>query len=179
MQTTTTTPANLWRRWLAYLVDTVLMILLTLLTFYLLIYQKMLWLALAVALLEALYKPLMEARYGWTLGKLSQKIKVVDATTGGGIDFNQSLMRYLPWAVGFFASVFVLVRHFQNPDFAGVTDYLTYMEFAQNSVLNDSWVLQLVQQVPIISATWLILDPLRQALHDKMAHTLVVTMVDE
>ena len=167
-------PATPWRRWVAYLIDSVLLVLMTAATFYVMIYYRLLWLALAITFVEALYKPVMEARYGWTLGKLSQKIKVVDATTREKIDFNQALLRYLPWAFGFFASVFVLIRHTQDPNFAEVTDYRSYLEFAQASVLNDSWVLQIIQQVPFVSAIWLFLDPLRQALHDKFANTLVV-----
>ena len=167
-------PATPWRRWVAYLLDSVLLVLITVATFYVLIYHRLLWLALVLTCVEALYKPVMEARYGWTFGKLSQKIRVVDATTRGKIDFNQALLRYLPWAFGFFASVFVLIRHTQDPNFVEVSDYRGYLEFARASVLNDSWVLQIIQQVPFISAVWLFLDPLRQAAHDKVANSLVV-----
>lgn len=138
------------------------------------IYFRNLNLAILSLLVGAAYKPLMEAFYGWTLGKRSQKLEVIDLATGNKPDMNQSLMRFLPWALGVCASIFVMVRLFQNPDFADVADPYQYAELLRNSEVGQSTIVSIVSNLSIFSGTWVIGDPMRQALHDKLAKTLVI-----
>ncbi|OAV45638.1 RDD family protein [Lewinella sp. 4G2] len=174
MELSNVTPASYLQRWLAYIIDALVLGLFTALALYLLIYARSLYACLAVTVLEGAYKPIMEWRYGATLGKMAQKLVVVDSVTGQRMDLNQSLMRYLPWALGMFAAIFVITRQYQSADFAEVSDIYGYLDLAQNSPLSDSWVIQVISNIPIFSAAWLIADPWRQALHDKLAKTIVI-----
>ena len=167
-------PAPILRRFLAYLVDTLLLTLLTALTIYVMIGPRLVYVAIGLTVVEALYKPIMESRYGWTLGKLSQKIMVIDAATGRRPDFNQSLMRYLPWGLGMFASIFLILQYAKDPAFAEVADGWAYLDYERDSPWRKNTILAIIQQVPLFSSAWMVGDVLRQAIHDKLARTLVV-----
>lgn len=169
-------PATLFRRVFAYFIDSFVIAFFTAIAFYLLIEKRNLEMAIGVLVIGGMYKPLFEARFGWTLGKLSQRLFIVDQVTGKKPDLNQSLMRYLPWAIGVFASIFVIIRHFESPGFKEVQDVYQYLEFSRKSVLSSNFLLQVISNLPIFSGVWLIADPRRQALHDKLAKTLVVSI---
>lgn len=143
-----------------------------------LIFWRSLPVAIGLLLLEAIYKPLLEARWGATLGKKWMKMKVVDRTTGRLMDINQSLYRYLPWAFSVCASVFVFTRYFQDPAFADVTDLEAYVDFANEHVLNESFLLSLVTNLTVFSAVWMFSDPMVRALHDRIAGTVVINDVE-
>lgn len=130
--------------------------------------------AILCIVLDAAYKPIMEAKYGWTLGKKWRKIKVISQESGGLMDINQSLNRFLPWAIAYFASIFVYTRHFQDPAFAEVTDLEQYLEFATNHVLNGNFFVSLANNLTIFSAVWMFSDPFKRTLHDRFAKTIVV-----
>ena len=142
------------------------------------IFWRSLPLAIAFLLLEAAYKPLTEARWGYTLGKKWLKMKVIDRETGGLMTLNQSLYRYLPWAIAVFATVFVYIRYFQDPGFADVASLDDYVEFANDHSLSNSFVLSLLTNLTIFSAVWMFSDPLVRALHDRIAGTVVVNDVE-
>lgn len=138
------------------------------------VFYRSLPLAIGLLLLEAAYKPLTESRWGYTLGKKWMKMKVVDQATGEKMDMNQSLLRFLPWAVSVFITIFVYTRHFQAPAFAEVTDLLQYAEFAREHVLGNSFLISLLSNMTIFSAVWMFSDPMVRALHDRIAKTVVV-----
>lgn len=173
MQVTTTT-APIWRRFLAWLVDAVVLSFFTAATIYVLVTYRSLAGAVVIAILEGLYKPVMEANYGWTLGKRALKIQVIDAQTGGPIDFNQSLMRYLPWAITVFAGIWLLDQYLKDPAFAEVLVMDDYMPYLRNSAWTENTYLGIIRQLPVFSSVWMVGDQLRQALHDKLAGTIVV-----
>ncbi|NJC26840.1 RDD family protein [Neolewinella antarctica] len=176
---TTYAPASFFRRALAYFIDSILIGLATAPAYYFLIYEGSLYAGIAIIVVGGAYKPLMEARYGWTLGKLSQRIQIVDVVTGVKPDLNQSLLRYLPWAIGVLTGILVTIRVFEQPDFDEVKDIFQYVEAMQKSSLSENFFVRNVSSLPIFSSVWMISDPLRQTLHDKLAKTLVVAMPEE
>ena len=173
MQLTITT-APIWRRFVAWLLDALILTVFTAATIYILITYRSLAGAVAIALLEGLYKPVMEAHYGWTLGKRALGIKVIDAQTGGLIDFNQSLMRYLPWGITVFAWIWLLDQYLKDPAFAEVLLTDDYLDYVRNSEWPENTYLGIMRQLPVFSSVWMVGDQLRQALHDKLAGTIVI-----
>ena len=176
MQVTTTT-APIWRRFVAWLIDAVVRSVFTAATVYVLVTYRSLAGAIVIAILEGLYKPVLEARFGWTLGKKAMNIQVIDAQTGNQIDFNQSLMRYLPWAITVFAGIWLLDQYLKDPAFAEVLVMEDYLEYLRNSDWNENTYLGIIRQLPVFSSVWMVGDQLRQAVHDKLAGTLVVMAV--
>ena len=176
MQVTTTT-APVWRRFVAWLIDAVVRSVFTAATVYVLVTYRSLAGAIVIAILEGLYKPVLEARFGWTLGKKAMNIQVIDAQTGNQIDFNQSLMRYLPWAITVFAGIWLLDQYLKDPAFAEVLVMEDYLEYLRNSDWNENTYLGIIRQLPVFSSAWMVGDQLRQAVHDKLAGTLVVMAV--
>lgn len=138
------------------------------------IFWRSLPIAIGLLLLEAVYKPFMEARWGATLGKKWLKMKVVDQSTGAFMTINQSLFRFLPWAISVFASIFVYIRYFQDPTFGEVLTLEDYVEFANGHVLNESFLLSILTNLTIFSAVWMFSDPMLRALHDRIANTVVL-----
>lgn len=143
-----------------------------------LVFLRSLPIAVMCVVLDAAYKPLMEARYGWTLGKKWRKIKVISQETGGLMDINQSLTRFLPWAIAYFASIFVYTRHFQDPAFAEVQTMEAYFEFSAAHVLSGNFLISLANNLTIFSAVWMFSDPFKRALHDRFAKTIVVNDIE-
>jgi len=143
-----------------------------------LVFLRSLPLALLWIILDAAYKPIMESHWGYTLGKKWRKIKVISQETGGLMDMNQSLTRFIPWAIAYFASIFVYTRHFQDPAFGEVTTMEQYFEFAASHVLSGNFLISVANNLTIFSAVWMFSDPFRRALHDRFAKTIVVNDVD-
>lgn len=131
-------------------------------------------LALFCIFLEAAYKPYMEARWGYTIGKKWRKIKVIDQQSGGLMDVEQSLTRFIPWAVAYFATVFVSIRHFQDPAFVDITTMEEYLKFSSEHVLNGNFFISLANNLTIFSVVWMFSDPFNRALHDRFAKTVVI-----
>jgi uncharacterized RDD family membrane protein YckC len=88
---------------------------------------------------------LPQARWGQTLGKRAMEIRVVRAGDGGAISYGQSTLREL-----IFAPLNVVV---------GCGNLIIVLAVGVLSLLDPAWI------------SW---DPRRQALHDKVARTVVV-----
>lgn len=127
---------------------------------------------------EAAYKPIMEAIYGQTLGKKWMNIKVVDQKDFSPISWNQSLLRFLPWAAVFYATVFIVVRHFQADGFAEVDSWPAYIEFGREHPLGENLLIAMINYLPLFSVMWVMSDPMKRALHDRLAKTVVLTAVE-
>lgn len=88
-------------------------------------------------------------------------------------------MRYLPWALGLLAGVYLAYEMFQVPgytDIEGFTDYGLFMKDYQRN--NDTTLNSVVQGVsfflPLISALIMLGNKKRQAAHDTLAETFVI-----
>lgn len=105
--------ASFLQRTLARFIDIVFITVpLTAFTILALVYLRSLPLAIAFITLEAIYKPFMEGRFGFTIGKKLVKIRVVDQLSGKLMNLNQNLTRFLPWAIIYFTTLFVYTRYY-------------------------------------------------------------------
>jgi len=167
-------PAPLQRRFIAWLLDRIVLLPFTGGLLYAIVEMKSLALAVLMMAAEAAYKPIMEALSGQTLGKRWMNIRVVNEKSSGPISWNQSLLRFLPWAAVFYATVFVIVRHFQADGFLEVDSWTAYLEFSQAHPLGENLLIAMINYLPLFSVMWVISDPMKRALHDRLAGTVVL-----
>ena len=133
--------ASLRNRLFAYLLDRLFVLPFSLGMVYVVVYLKSLPLALLCILGDALYKPILEGMYGYTWGKKLMHLKVVNREDQVPITWNQSLLRYTPWAIAVYASIFVMVRYFQTPELMDVTDMQAYIEFMGDHPLSNNFLI--------------------------------------
>jgi uncharacterized RDD family membrane protein YckC len=169
-------PASLYQRFLAWCIDRVVLLPLSIGVFYIAISSKNLQFIILLMVVEALYKPITEKVYGATLGKRATNIRVVSQDGGGDISWNQSLMRFLPWAISFYVTIFVYIRYFEYPGFADVHDFGAFTKFMQAHPLSDNTLIGLLNSLPLFSMIWGVSDVLRRAIHDKLAGTVVIAV---
>lgn len=145
--------------------------------YYFVVEDNRMFVMVAIWLLTFLYKPIMESVFGWTVGKAVMRLRVVDGGNNLNIDLNQSFIRFLPWAVSYFVSLFVYVRVSQT---AGVTELDGFMDwnaYLARFPLNENLLISMGNNFPVFSAVWLITDPWNRALHDRWARTFVIRQV--
>ena len=163
----------------AALIDLLVLAPLNLLAYHFTVDAPNIYVVMGIAVAEALYKPVLEKVYGRTVGKRLLKLRVVSQADLGPISWNQTFVRFLPWAVVFYAGVFTTIRQFQDPNFGNFATYQEYFTYFRNSVLGQSSVLAFLNNVPIFSAIFIIGDALGRALHDRWAGTYVVVSSSE
>lgn len=170
--------AGFGTRFAAYLVDSILIAIpTTLLTFMNMFTMKMAIMSVLIALVFAMYKPLMEWKFGATLGKMLLNVKVVGEGQRS-ITFNESFTRYTP----FFATVllgipgqWVIMNH---PIIQDINSWNDYMEAAQMQQVPDGGALAWLGIIgfifTLISALLMMNNKKSQALHDKWAGTYCI-----
>ncbi len=168
-------PAPLQRRFIAWLLDRIVLLPFTGGLLYAIVEMKSMAFAILMMVAEAAYKPIMEAVYGQTLGKKWMNISVVNQKGFTPISWNQSLLRFLPWAAIFYATVFIIVRHFQADGFMEVDSWTAYLEFSQAHPLGENLFIAMINYLPLFSVMWVMSDPMKRALHDRVAGTVVLT----
>lgn len=136
-----------------------------------LIKMKSLPLQLIIIFAMLLYKPLMEFRYGATLGKMALKLKVVDSAMSN-ITLGQSFKRYFPWLIGQAISIITTVLLFTHPGFNTTTNWLEIGEL-QNRVFPQH-VSTMASLFLIVSALVVAFNERKQGLHDKLADTYCI-----
>ena len=172
-------PAPLQRRFIAWLLDRVVLLPLTGGLLYAIVELKSLAFAILMLVAEAAYKPIMEATSGQTLGKKWMNIRVVNQKGFGPISWNQSLFRFLPWAAVFYATVFIIVRHFQADGFMEVDSWPAYIEFGREHPLGENLLIAMINYLPLFSVMWVMSDPMKRALHDRLAGTVVLDSLEK
>ena len=158
----------------AWLVDKAVLLPLGLVYGYGLLVGKELVLAIAGLVLDLAYKVILEKTRGATVGKRLLRLRVQDVKTQRPITWNQSLLRALPWALSFYAYVFLTIRYFQDPAFHEVVTNSQFLEYAAGHPLANSTIISLLMIAPFLSASWVISDRLYRALHDRLGGTVVV-----
>lgn len=166
--------ANPLLRLAAWIVDKVVLLPLLSVASYAIIISKNLPLAIFALALDLAYKVILEKRRGATIGKLLLRIRVIRRDGKGLMTWNQSLLRALPWSLGFYALTFVLIRYFQTPGFLEIATEDGFREFVNEHPLSGNTFVSLMIMAPFLSATWILSDPLLRALHDRLGGTVVV-----
>lgn len=163
--------AGFWVRVGASLLDSVVLLPLVGLNYYNSLNLKSLPIAMLIAIASAVYKPLMEYKYGATVGKMAVKIKVVNYNLQA-ITLEQTLIRYLPWLLSTLITMMATVAIFQTTGFMEATDVMTYGELVQDSSYMK-WM-QFAGWIVPISAFGMVFNPYRQAVHDQLAKTFCI-----
>lgn len=134
---------------------------------------------LAIAILSILYKPVCEKIFGATPGKMVLKMKVI-GKEGAALSWGQVIMRYLPWLVGAVFNMYMSYMIFQIPGFQDVDGFVELSELmAEYQAENGGVVMQIVQStigfLPLISAFFIFGNKQKQAAHDILAETYVIS----
>lgn len=134
---------------------------------------------LAITVLSLLYKPGCEKIFGATPGKMVLKLKVI-GKEGAALSWGQAIMRYLPWLVGAAFAMYVQYMAFQIPGYYEAEGFMELSELmADYQAENGGATMQIVQVItgflPLISAFFLFGNKQKQAAHDILAETYVIS----
>ncbi len=131
-----------------------------------------------IAVLASVYKPIMEAAFGATPGKMILKLKVVGKDLGN-LSYGEAFTRYVPWGLALLATLYFAQITSQIPGVAdndGMMDYsMIVAEWqAENMSTPMRWLQGLVGWIPLFSALFMLGNKKRQAVHDQLAETYVI-----
>lgn len=164
--------ASFWIRIGATLIDGFVLMPLLAVGVYNMMTWKILSLYLLVQIAAMVYKPLLEWKYGQTIGKKAVKIRVVSLDLRP-ITLQQSLNRYVLYFANSFMGLVAGALLFSTEDFAETTDLFAVAEL-QQQVVNET-VTNFLSLLVFVSCFLSAFDPRRQTLHDKIAKTVVRT----
>lgn len=158
----------------AYMIDSLILLPLNVLAILDLMLWKSIPLFVFLNVIVLIYKPLMEWKYGATIGKILTKIRVVKMNYKP-INLQDAFNRYIFFFANSFSGFIASLLLFYKTGFDKVIslDKLTEMQASNDNIL-DSALLILV----FVSCTFISMDLQRQALHDKLAKTFVVNSED-
>jgi len=163
--------AGFWIRVAAALVDGLVTLPIGLLITYNFLIIKSFPLMVLFTILGMLYKPLMEWRYGATLGKMALKIKVVSENLEF-ISLEQAFGRFMPWIINHVLSLISYFYIFQTEDFLKMDSISNMSALSMESPIETASTVYLYIFFIIIGT--LIYDKRSQGIHDKIAKTLVI-----
>ncbi len=163
--------AGFWIRVLASIIDSFALTPIVLLSFYNIFVLKSIPLMVILSILSILYKPLLEWRYGATIGKMVVKIKVVNEKMGR-ITVEQAIGRYIPWLISQILSLITSFYLFNSPDFSTINSMLDIGTLAQTSPLDN--VSTIYSFIFILLVGSLVIDKQKQGVHDKIARTFCI-----
>lgn len=133
----------------------------------------------ALFFLSILYKPVCEKILGGTPGKLILKQKVV-GKEGVALSWGQAVMRYLPWLVGAAFNAYMQYNVFGIPGMEDAGGFVEYTQMVQEYQLENGGIIMSIVQslvgfLPLISAFFIFGNKQKQAAHDILAETYVVS----
>ena len=166
--------AGFWIRVAAALVDGFVTLPIGLLITYNFLSIKSYPLMILLTILSMFYKPLMEWRYGATLGKMALKIKVV-SDDFEFINLEQAFGRYMPWVINHILSLLSYFYVFQTEAFLEMDSISNMAALSMESPIETSSTIYLYVFIIIIGS--LIYDKRSQGIHDKIAKTFVIKEV--
>jgi uncharacterized RDD family membrane protein YckC len=163
--------AGFWIRFLASIIDALVLTPFTVLYLLVLFGINSLALTLIGIVLSACYKPFMEYKYGATLGKMAVGIKVI-STDGGGLTLNQTLLRYIPWAIGNVISMVTFTMLHLSPALDSAEGFLEISQIMAEQGNNS--LSSISSLVMLIAGLSIAFDSKKQGVHDRFASTLCV-----
>ena len=124
-----------WARFGAAFIDILVFVPIILFSNYNIISIKSIALLYVLTLISALYKPLMELKYGATLGKMALRLKVVNHNLEP-INVDQAFMRYLPWAISIIFQLMAATVMYNAENFQQIDTWEEMAMLAKNPVLD-------------------------------------------
>ena len=163
--------AGFWVRVLATIIDGLVIIPLFLLNFYNLLILKDYTLALGVITAMTIYKPLMEFKYGATLGKMALNLKVVNYEYNS-ITFSQAIIRYIPWLIGTSLAFYSSSIIYQNPDFINASNFVEVTNIQGQTIPTSITLLYYL--IMLVSCIAVVFSSKKQGVHDTLASTYCI-----
>jgi len=165
-----------WIRTGAYITDAIILMIIALPVTYLNITEyKSFSLALIIAILGLLYKPLLEYYYGATIGKYALDLKVTD-TNFNKMNLSQSFLRSSVLIIPSLLLIPISYLSFNNPEIVKINTFIEYGQAVQLNYPIQNWINYLIQLVLVLEIIFLLTDKSKteRALHDRIGKTYVI-----
>jgi len=128
-----------------------------------------------ISLISLVYKPLLEYKYGATLGKMAIKLTVVN-TAYEKVNLAESLTRNVfAILLGIFSIITTLLL-FNAPGFEDATTFTGYSALSRASSLNTGYSI-FAFTIYLVDCIFLWSDDRKRSLHDRIASTYVIEKV--
>jgi uncharacterized RDD family membrane protein YckC len=163
--------AGIWPRFKAAFIDGFVTLPLGGLMMYNLFMIKSFPLMCFTTLLTILYKPLMEWRYGATVGKMVLQLKVVNEEHQL-LTIDQAFGRSLPWIINHVLSLISYFYLFQTDAFYEMTSLSNMDAITVSTPIETTSTIYFYIFLVMVGS--LIYDKRKQGIHDKIAKTVVI-----
>jgi uncharacterized RDD family membrane protein YckC len=164
--------SNIWYRFWAIIIDSfILGAIIGTLSLYNIISIKSVLLVAIITITGILYKPLMEYKYGATLGKMAFKIKVVDYYHEP-ITFKQAFLRsslQMTASLISMAALIIIILTGEAERIQNFTDYTIVLSKNKYAIIS-----QYISYIILLDYLFIFSDNNKRCLHDRIASTLVV-----
>ena len=162
--------ATFFQRMHAYFVDLLVFIPITSLANYNILHFKHFGIVVLTTLVWIIYKPVMEWKFGATLGKMVAKVRVVNERMEFP-SFNQAMLRFSPYFAISLSTILSYYGLFNLEAFATIT---TMEELNELAPLIPSDAVAASYVFFMASITFFFFDPKKQCLHDKYSQTYCI-----
>lgn len=163
--------AGFWVRAGASLVDFLVLLPFVGINFYNIYSLKSTALQSGLGVVLLLYKPVMEYKYGATLGKMAMKIRIISQNSQP-LDLSQVVIRTSPFWLSQLFSIVTTVIVFQDHTFQSV-DSMTEVAALQNRIV-PQFINTALSGFTMVSCLVVAFSEKKQGLHDMMAKTYCV-----
>jgi uncharacterized RDD family membrane protein YckC len=165
--------AGFWNRFGALLIDGLVLAPVTVgISYFNAVNWKSVELLVLLSLVGIIYKPIMEFKYGATLGKMSMRMKVVNLEYGQP-SLTEVLLRNVFHLFGSFFTLIFTIFVFLEPEFENVDGFFAYTTFISTFAALQS-VTRINGLISIIDGIMLIADKQSRSLHDRIGKTYVI-----
>lgn len=162
-----------WERFFALLIDGLIVGVVTVpITRFNDVSSKSYSILIILAILSFLYKPMLEFKYGATVGKMAMKLLVVN-TEFHPINLKEALTRDI---FGIFIKIFSVTVSLIIFAHSGFEDIITHKQYAgfSSSIIKPYWLVGPYIIITIVDAIFLLTDKQNRSLHDKIGATIVI-----
>ena len=166
-------PAGFLIRVVASFIDNLVFVPLIALGFYALISAKSVFLCFLISLPGLFYKPLMEAFYGATLGKMAVGIRVVD-DGGSNLSIAGAYLRFSPFLARSIFDSLSMFWLFSVPEFKSASGFMEVAQVMQQSPSRFSVPGTLLGWFILIDCVTAAFTARKRAIHDMMAQSYCV-----
>jgi uncharacterized RDD family membrane protein YckC len=164
--------STFWQRFFASLIDGLVLIPIAIIENFNEATWKILPLQVLTFILALAYKPFLEVKYRATLGKMALNLTIVDTAFEKPTIKNIILRNIFDTSgrviIGITTFITFASAEFQDVD--SITDYSAL----SNALTGATWITMGVGLLSIVDALFLVTDPRRRALHDRIGQTLVI-----
>lgn len=163
--------ATFWTRVGASLIDFLVLVILVPITIYNMVDWKSIPILVVSTAVSILYKPVMEYKYGATVGKMAAKIKVTNYEFQNP-NLQEIILRNIFHLSSGIINLVMSLYIFSLPEFGDVETYRDYQTFVAAS--KSSMLSIVLGLITIVDVLFMFSDSQNRTLHDKIGKTLVL-----